>query len=95
MRLDDKLLDDLMRLAALQLPPERRELLRSQLERVLDYASQLPPLPAVQAHDDDHQVQDLREDVARPGFTPEQVRSIVPAHEGDFIRVPPVLGERG
>ena len=94
MHIDDALLDNLMRLAALDLEPGRREVLRGQLERVLDYAAQLPPLPESEAHDDDELVQPPREDVAVLSFTPEQVCAIVPEHEGDYIRVPPVLPER-
>jgi aspartyl/glutamyl-tRNA(Asn/Gln) amidotransferase C subunit len=94
MHIEDDLLDHLAHLAALDLAPAGRELLRSQLERILDYAAQLPPLPDGEALAVDTEFAPPREDVVRSGFTPEAVRAIVPAHEGDFIRVPPVLGGR-
>ena len=34
----------------------------------------------------------LREDVARPSLPVEAVLANAPAREGDFIRVPPILG---
>ena len=35
----------------------------------------------------------FRDDVARPGLTVEQALSGAPDREGDFFRVPPILGE--
>ncbi len=36
----------------------------------------------------------LRDDVARPSLDPEDVLANAAAREGDFIVVPPILGER-
>ena len=36
----------------------------------------------------------LREDVARPGLSTEEALSNAPALSGDYIVVPPILGER-
>lgn len=36
----------------------------------------------------------LREDVARPGLSTEEALSNAPARSGDYIVVPPILGER-
>lgn len=94
MNIDDALLDHLMRLAALQIEPERRERLRSQLERIVDYASQLPPLPEEESPPVDSALQALREDVAQTGFTPDQLLKIAPSWDGEFISVPPPLGDR-
>ena len=36
----------------------------------------------------------LREDVSRPGLTTEEALLNAPARSGDYIVVPPILGER-
>jgi aspartyl-tRNA(Asn)/glutamyl-tRNA(Gln) amidotransferase subunit C len=84
-------------LARLGLSEEELARLEGQLNHIVDQYSVLAQL------DTDHipptaqtiEVENiLREDVARPGFTVEEALSNAPARSGDYIIVPPILGEK-
>lgn len=83
------------RLARLKLTDKEREMYRSQLNDVLNYAAKLdeidtsnvPPmyhiLPVTNV---------LREDIPRNNFSLEDALSNAPLKEGGFFVIPPILG---
>lgn len=83
-------------LARLKFSPEELEVLRQQMESLLSHFSQIaeldttgiPPtsgvLPLVNV---------MREDIARPSLTVEDVLRNAPDREGDCFRIPAILEE--
>jgi aspartyl-tRNA(Asn)/glutamyl-tRNA(Gln) amidotransferase subunit C len=83
-------------LARLRFSPEELELMRQQMESLLSNFSQIseldttgiPPtsgvLPLVNV---------MREDIARPSLTAEDVLRNAPDREGDCFRIPTILDE--
>jgi aspartyl-tRNA(Asn)/glutamyl-tRNA(Gln) amidotransferase subunit C len=82
-------------LARLGLTDEELGRLEGQLNHILDQYAILAQLdtddipPTAQTIELENI---LREDVARPSLPVEAVLANAPAREGDFIRVPPILG---
>jgi len=83
-------------LARLDLPEEKIATYTGQLERILDYVAQLesvdtegvpPTTRAVEV------VNVTREDVVTPTDVREQLLNEAPQREGDFFRVPQILGD--
>jgi len=83
-------------LARLDLPEERIATYTVQLERILDYVAQLqqvdtegvpPTTRAVEV------VNVTREDQVQPTPVREQLLDLAPQREGDFFRVPRILGD--
>jgi aspartyl-tRNA(Asn)/glutamyl-tRNA(Gln) amidotransferase subunit C len=83
-------------LARLQLPEEKISTYTAQLERILDYVAQLesvdtegvpPTTRAVEV------VNVTREDRVEPTPVREELLNLAPQREGDFFRVPKILGE--
>jgi aspartyl-tRNA(Asn)/glutamyl-tRNA(Gln) amidotransferase subunit C len=83
-------------LARLQLPKEKISTYTAQLERILDYVAQLesvdtegvpPTTRAVEV------VNVTREDRVEPTPVREELLNLAPQREGDFFRVPKILGE--
>jgi aspartyl-tRNA(Asn)/glutamyl-tRNA(Gln) amidotransferase subunit C len=82
-------------LARLGLTDEELGRLEGQLNHILDQYAILAQLdtddiaPTAQTIELENI---LREDIARPSLPVEAVLANAPAREGDFIRVPPILG---
>ncbi|MGA2498268.1 MAG: Asp-tRNA(Asn)/Glu-tRNA(Gln) amidotransferase subunit GatC [Tepidisphaeraceae bacterium] len=83
------------KLARLALPEEKLVRFTSQLESILEYVAKIgrvditgvePMAHALPIHNV------LREDVARPGLTVEQVLQNAPESDGPFFKVPKVIG---
>jgi aspartyl-tRNA(Asn)/glutamyl-tRNA(Gln) amidotransferase subunit C len=81
-------------LARLRLTPEEEAAYAGQLDRVLEYVSQLNELDTagVEPEAHPHEVFDvLRPDVARPGFGVEAALRNAPRRSGDLFLVPKVV----
>jgi aspartyl-tRNA(Asn)/glutamyl-tRNA(Gln) amidotransferase subunit C len=85
-------------LARLELPEEKIATYTSQLERILEYVAHLeavdtegvpPTTRAVEV------VNATRDDQVEPTPVREQLLELAPQREGDFFRVPRILGEQG
>jgi aspartyl-tRNA(Asn)/glutamyl-tRNA(Gln) amidotransferase subunit C len=83
-------------LARLQLPEEKISTYTAQLERILDYVAQLesvdtegvpPTTRAVEV------VNVTRPDLVEPTPVRQELLNLAPQREGDFFRVPKILGE--
>ena len=83
-------------LARLQLPEEKISTYTAQLERILDYVAQLesvdtegvpPTTRAVEV------VNVTRPDQVNPSPDRDQLLNLAPQRQGDFFRVPRILGE--
>jgi aspartyl-tRNA(Asn)/glutamyl-tRNA(Gln) amidotransferase subunit C len=83
-------------LARLELPEEKIATYTGQLERILDYVAHLeqvdtegvpPTTRAVEV------VNVSREDTVQPTPVREDLLALAPQREGDFFRVPQILGE--
>ncbi len=84
------------RLARLNLAPDEVAAHQEQLSRILDLVGamdddRLAQMPAM-AHTQDL-VNVLREDVAVPGLPREMLLRSAPDVEGEFFRIPKILGE--
>ncbi|CAN5773534.1 Asp-tRNA(Asn)/Glu-tRNA(Gln) amidotransferase subunit GatC [soil metagenome] len=83
-------------LARLGLTDEELATLEGQLNHIVDQYAILAELdtehiaPTAQTIEVDNI---LREDEPRPGLSTEQALSIAPARRGDYIVVPPILGD--
>ena len=84
------------KLARLDIPDDRLELYAYQLEKILDYVSQLekintdnipPTTRAVEV------VNVLREDVIEQSNIREDLLELGPNREGDFYKVPKIIAE--
>jgi aspartyl-tRNA(Asn)/glutamyl-tRNA(Gln) amidotransferase subunit C len=82
-------------LARLELPEDKIAIYTGQLERILDYVAQLeqvdtegvaPTTRAVEV------VNVTRDDVVEPTPVREELLDLAPQREGDFFRVPKILG---
>jgi len=82
-------------LARLELPEDKIATYTGQLERILDYVAQLeqvdtegvaPTTRAVEV------VNVTRDDVVEPTPVREELLDLAPQREGDFFRVPKILG---
>ena len=85
-------------LARLDLPEEKIATYTGQLERILEYVAHLeavdtegvpPTTRAVEV------VNVTRDDRIEPTPVREQLLDLAPQREGDFFRVPRILGEQG
>ena len=83
-------------LARLELPDDKIATYTTQLERILDYVGHLqqvdtegvpPTTRAVEV------VNVTREDRVEPTEVREQLLNLAPQREGDFFRVPKILGD--
>lgn len=83
-------------LARLELPPEQEEQLTTQLGSILDYFEQLSELdvtdvqPTTRAIDVSNV---MRLDELQPCGDREAIFKSAPEQEGDFFKVPKILGE--
>src|SRR5437667_12546833 len=83
------------KLARLALPEEKLQTLTQQLESILEYVAKIgevdvsgvePMAHALPIHNV------LREDIAQPGLSLEQVLQNAPETDGPFFKVPKVIG---
>jgi aspartyl-tRNA(Asn)/glutamyl-tRNA(Gln) amidotransferase subunit C len=84
-------------LARLGLTEEELERLEGQLNHILDQYAILATVPTDHIAPTAQTIElenILREDVARPSLTQEDVLANAPAREGEFMVVPAILGER-
>ena len=82
------------RLARLDLSPEEKERMRSQLDAILTYIDKLRQLNTDTVEPTSHaipMVNVMREDEVRPGLPAEAMLANAPEREGDFFRVPRII----
>jgi aspartyl-tRNA(Asn)/glutamyl-tRNA(Gln) amidotransferase subunit C len=82
------------RLARLSLTDEEKKMYTEQLEKILEFASQLQELRVADIPPTSHVLpirNVLRDDVRQPGLTREEALANAPDHEDGLFRVPPVL----
>lgn len=82
------------RLARLKLSADEVKMFAEQLGRILAYVQQLEQLDTAQVEPLVHPLSAtdaLREDLPRPGLSPEQALANAPQRHGDFFQVPAVL----
>lgn len=83
-------------LARLELPEAKVSTYTAQLERILDYVAQLEQVDTEGVPPTTRAVEVLnvtREDRVEPTPVREQLLDLAPQREGDFFRVPKILGE--
>ncbi len=84
------------KLARLDIPVDRLEIYANQLEKILDYVSQLEKintenvLPTTRAVE---VVNVLREDVIEDSNIREDLLELGPSREGEFYKVPKIISE--
>jgi aspartyl-tRNA(Asn)/glutamyl-tRNA(Gln) amidotransferase subunit C len=89
--------DHVAHLARLGLSDEELTRLEGQLNHILDQYAILATVPTDHIAPTAQTIElenILREDVARPSLTVEEVLANAPARDGDFVVVPAILAER-
>ena len=89
--------DHVAHLARLGLTNEELTRLEGQLNHILDQYAILATVPTDHIAPTAQTIElenILREDVARPSLTVEEVLANAPARDGDFVVVPAILAER-
>ena len=89
--------DHVAHLARLGLSEEELTRLEGQLNHILDQYAILATVPTDHIAPTAQTIElenILREDVARPSLTVEEVLANAPARDGDFVVVPAILAER-
>lgn len=84
------------RLARLDLTPEEKGKMRSQLDAILTYIDKLRELDTEGVEPTSHAIpmtNVMREDEPRPSFPKEEMLANAPEREGDFFRVPRIIEE--
>ncbi|MGH7320322.1 MAG: Asp-tRNA(Asn)/Glu-tRNA(Gln) amidotransferase subunit GatC [Candidatus Rokuibacteriota bacterium] len=84
------------RLARLELSPEDKERMRSQLDAILGYMEKLRQVDTIGVEPTTHVVPLLnvmREDEVRPSYPVEAMLANAPEPEGEYFRVPKILEE--
>ncbi|MFN6343784.1 MAG: Asp-tRNA(Asn)/Glu-tRNA(Gln) amidotransferase subunit GatC [Cyanobium sp.] len=85
-------------LARLDLPEEKIATYTSQLERILEYVAHLEAVDTEGVPATTRAVEVVnvsRDDRIEPTPVREQLLDLAPQREGDFFRVPRILGEQG
>ena len=91
-----KEVEQVARLARLELSDEEKERMRAQLDRILTYIDKLKELDITGVEPTSHAIpmtNVMREDELRPSFPAEIMLSNAPDREGDFFRVPKIIEE--
>jgi aspartyl-tRNA(Asn)/glutamyl-tRNA(Gln) amidotransferase subunit C len=86
----------LARLARLDLAPDELDHLAGQLDAIAGFVAKVSEVAADDIPPTSHALpltNVFRDDVPRPGLTPEQALDQAPDVEGDRFRVPKILGE--
>ena len=83
-------------LARLELPEEKIATYTGQLERILDYVAHLEQVDTEDVEPTTRAVEVVnasREDTVEPTPVREELLNLAPQREGDFFRVPQILGD--
>jgi aspartyl-tRNA(Asn)/glutamyl-tRNA(Gln) amidotransferase subunit C len=83
-------------LARLDLPEEKIATYTGQLERILEYVAQLEQVDTAGVAPTTRAVEVVnvsREDAVQPTPVREELLDLAPQREGDFFRVPQILGD--
>jgi aspartyl-tRNA(Asn)/glutamyl-tRNA(Gln) amidotransferase subunit C len=83
-------------LARLELPEEKIATYTGQLERILDYVAHLEQVDTEGVEPTTRAVEVVnasREDTVEPTPVREELLNLAPLREGDFFRVPQILGD--
>lgn len=83
------------KLARLELPPERLRKLTSQLESILDYVAQIGKVDTTGVEPMAHALplhNVLRDDVVEPSLPLDKVLLNAPETDGPFFKVPKIIG---
>ena len=84
------------KLARLDIPDDRLELYANQLEKILDYVSQLEKINTTNVPPTTRAVEVinvLREDVVEESIIRDELLDLGPKREGEFYRVPKIISE--
>jgi len=84
------------KLARLDIPDDRLELYANQLEKILDYVSQLEKINTTNVPPTTRAVEVinvLREDVVEESIIRDELLDLSPKREGEFYRVPKIISE--
>ena len=84
------------KLARLDIPDDRLELYANQLEKILDYVSQLEKINTTNVPPTTRAVEVinvLREDVIEESIVRDDLLDLSPKREGEFYRVPKIISE--
>jgi len=93
-RIDEELLRELQELAAISLSAEEAAGLRSKLQRVVEFLSEIDGVEIPEPRATDARPR-LREDQRGESLLHEDALEAAPEHEGRFYRVLPVLPPQG
>jgi aspartyl-tRNA(Asn)/glutamyl-tRNA(Gln) amidotransferase subunit C len=94
MKIDDRMIDKISRLAYLEFREEEKEKIRQDLEQILNFVDKLKGLdtssvePLVYLSD---KADVLREDNTRPTISNEEALMNAPERSGRFFKVPKVI----
>lgn len=94
MRLDPAIVDQVARLARLELTPDERDRFRHQLTSILEYCTTLNELSSEHVEPTSHVVavtNVTREDVPAAPLSREAVLASAPEQEEGYFKVPPVI----
>jgi aspartyl-tRNA(Asn)/glutamyl-tRNA(Gln) amidotransferase subunit C len=93
-RIEVREVEQVARLARLELAPEEKARMRDQLDRILGYIDKLRALDTEGVEPTSHavpMVNVFREDEARPCFPLEEMLANAPDRSGEFFRVPKII----
>lgn len=95
MKIDKETLHKLAHLARIEIDPEKEEMLLKDLEQILEWMEKLKEVDTSDIKDVPHmssEINTFREDVAANKLTRDQALKNAPDHNGEFFKVPKVLG---
>jgi aspartyl-tRNA(Asn)/glutamyl-tRNA(Gln) amidotransferase subunit C len=93
-RIETREVEQVARLARLELSAEEKERMREQLDRILGYIDKLRRLDTEGVPPTSHavpMVNVMREDEPRPCLPPQEMLANAPDRSGDFFRVPRII----
>ena len=93
-RIEAREVEQVARLARLELSAEEKERMREQLDRILGYIDKLRRLDTEGVPPTSHavpMVNVMREDEPRPCLPPQEMLANAPDRSGDFFRVPRII----
>ncbi len=93
-RIEMREVEQVARLARLELSAEEKERMREQLDRILGYIDKLRRLDTEGVPPTSHvvpMVNVMREDEPRPCLPSEEMLANAPDRQGDFFRVPRII----